>query len=269
VEFPNGPLPVIEAGALVNYTFRVSAGAAPCQWKLCQGRWPEGLQFRDGVLSGATEDVGVFPVLLEVAQEGRAIRREFNLVARGWNLAADALRILTNTQPVRPATIDSMYITVGRSLFTGEIAAIRDGRRTGDGTTFYSVEGGEGPKIDWYGYEWAEPQEVGLLAYHNGSVEETGGWFRSLNVEYRDSRGYWHPVNNLRTWPRLPVDAEPYDKAHFVEYLIAFAPVTTTAIRMAGEAGSQAPWTGQQRYFTSITELGAYGPIPGIDKIMP
>ncbi|HNW59611.1 MAG TPA: hypothetical protein PKI62_08045 [bacterium] len=36
---------------------------------------------------------------------------------------------------------------------------------------------------------------------------------------------------------------------------------------LTGEAGTEAPWTGSQRYFTSITELSVYPPMPGGEKI--
>jgi hypothetical protein len=269
LEFAKGPAPRIEAGVPLSYAFVVSGGSAPLQWRVADGKWPEGLQFTEGLLTGRTEAVGLYPVVLEVTQNGRALQQGFTLVARGRNLAPSARRILTNTQRTRGATIDSMYITVGRSLFAEEVQVIRDGKVTGDGSTFYSVEGGGEPKIDYYGYEWSSPQELGLLAYHNGSVEETGGWFCSLSVEYRDEVGYWHPVENLRSIPPMALDAQPYNKAHFVEYLLTFRPVTTTAIRLVGEAGTEAPWTGRQRYFTSITELGVYPPVPGMGKMAP
>jgi len=261
LELPNGPLPRIEAGEPVNYTFMASGADQSCLWRLLRGRWPEGLLFQNGKLSGNTEAVGFYPILLQLQQGEKQISREFVLVARGRNLATSATRVLSNIQHADVASRDSMYITVGKTLFNDEVESIRDRRITGAASTFYSIDGQNAPKVDYYGYEWAEPQNLGLLAYHNGSVEETGGWFRSIRVEFRDARGYWRPVENLTVIPPLPVDAPPYDKAHFVEYLLLFKPVTTNAVRMMGEAGNDPPWSGVQRYFTSISELGAYGSI--------
>jgi hypothetical protein len=162
---------------------------------------------------------------------------------------------------------DSMYITGGETLFANDIEVIRDGKVTGEGSTFYSIDGTVTPKVDYYGYQWEQPQTIGLLAYHNGSVEEVGGWFRSISVEYRDGNGYWRPVEDLVMYPSLPTDASPFNKAHFVEYLLAFKPIHTDAIRMCGEAGTSTPWKGKQSYFTSLSELGAYGPLPGYEAL--
>ena len=47
--------------------------------------------------------------------------------------------------------------------------------------SFYSISrdltGQTKSKTNFYGYEWAKPQTIGLLGYHVGSVEEMGGWF--------------------------------------------------------------------------------------------
>jgi hypothetical protein len=267
LEFPGCPLPRIESGVPVRYSFLVSGGTAPFQWELLEGKWPEGLQFKDGLLTGTAESPGVYPVTLQAGHGAQSVRRGFMLVVRGRNLAPSAVRVLANLQRTDAASRDSMYITVGRTLFTDHVEAIRDGKITGDGSTFYSIDNRDCPKTDWYGYEWAEPQTLGLLAYHNGSVEETGGWFRSVHVEYRDGRGFWRPVEGLVCSPEIPTDAQPYDKAHFVEILLAFKPVQATAVRLSGEAGHETPWTGKQRYFTSITELGVYGPLPGYERL--
>jgi hypothetical protein len=63
------------------------------------------------------------------------------------------------------------------------------------------------------------------------------------------------------------MDYLPFNKAHFVEYLLAFRPVKATAVRMFGEAAHVTPWKGKKSYFTSITELGAYGPLPGYETL--
>ena len=49
-----------------------------------------------------------------------------------------------------------------------------------------------------------------------------------------------------------------------MERLLSFRPVTTTAIRMIGEASHTRHWRSQRTPFTSITELGVYGPVPGL-----
>ncbi len=262
LEFPRGPLPRLEKGIAIDCAFPISGGQPPYQWRIVTGKIPEGLQFLDGHLRGTPVVPGVFPVTLQVEQGGRKISQDFQLVVRDRNLAPSASRVLANVKACDIPYRDAMYITVGKTLFADSVEVIRDGKVEGAGSTFYSIDGTANPKTDYYGYEWELPQTIGLLSYHNGSVEENGGWFRSLNVEYRDGSGYWRPVQDLVINPALPVDAQPFNKAHFVEYLLAFKPVKASAIRLFGEAGSSAPWKGKQSYFTSITELGAYGPLP-------
>jgi hypothetical protein len=268
LEFPGGPMPRIEAGAPVRYPFILTGGAGPFRWTLLEGEWPKGLRFEDGILTGTAETAGIHRVLLKADRSGQTATREFTLVVRGRNLAPSATRVLANVRRTDAASRDSMYITVGRTMFVDDVEeAIRDGVLTGSGSTFLSIGATDEPKTDFYGYEWREPQTVGLLAYHNGAIEETGGWFRSIRVEYRDERGYWKPVEDMVQAPEIPTGAQPYDKANFVEYLIAFKPVRATAVRLFGEAGHETPWTGKQRYFTSLTELGVYGPLPGFERL--
>ena len=155
-----------------------------------------------------------------------------------------------------------MWLTVPRSLYANRVEVIRDGIRLGDGSTFYTIEGHGEAKQDFFGYEWTRPRTVGLLAYHTGSVEENGGWFTSLDVEYLDSEGNWTPVQGLVISPPLAPGALPFNKPHFVEYLLAFRPVTTKAIRMIGDAGGTKHWRSKRTFFTSISELSAHGPLP-------
>lgn len=155
-----------------------------------------------------------------------------------------------------------MWLTVPRSLYADDVAVIRDGKRLGDGSTFYSIQDHGSPKRDFFGFEWRQPQLVGLLAYHTGAVEENGGWFTSLDVEYRAGDGTWSTVDGLLISPPLPPGPLPFNKPHFVEYLLAFRPVTTSAVRIIGDAGGTDHWRSSRTHFTSITELSVHGPLP-------
>jgi hypothetical protein len=160
-----------------------------------------------------------------------------------------------------------MWLTVGYSLYSNSVEVINDGVLLGKGSTFYSITKDLGDKIDYYGYEWDENKTVGLIGYHLGSMEESGGWFTSLNVEYQNASGKWKSVEDLIILPDLLPNEEPFNKAHFVEYLLAFKPVETTAIRIIGDAGTAEHWRNKPYRFTSITELSVHGPLPDYQKL--
>jgi len=267
LEFPAGPRPLIEAGTEMEYNLPIFGGKSPFEWSIESGSIPEGLEFEDGKLFGTASAPGVFRVTFQVKdRDGKTLTQPVDLVVRGENLAAAAAGILANVRETDAAQRDAMWLTVPHSLYSDSVDVIRDGKRLGDGSTFYSIAGDPGPKEDFYGYEWEEPQTIGLLAYHTGSVEENGGWFTSLSVEYRDDQAEWKPVQGLEISPALPPGEERFNKPHFVEYLLAFEPVNTTAIRMIGNAGGVQHWHSKRTYFTSITELSVHGLLPGYES---
>lgn len=266
LELPAGPMPYLEAGERADFEFPISSAPGPVKWSL-KGDLPKGLRFRDGKLAGNPRHAGVSRVTVEAAQGGRRARREFVLVVRNRNLSRDAERVLASVERTDTAKRDAMWLTVSRSLYAPDISILRDGRRLGDGSTFYSITEDPKHESDFYGYEWPRPQSIGLIGYHTGSMEENGGWFTSLNVEYKDDAGSWKSVEGLVVTPPLAKGDEPFNKPHFVEYLLAFEPVRTKAIRMTGGAGGAKHWKSEFTCFTSISELGVYGPLPGYRQL--
>ena len=72
-------------------------------------------------------------------------------------------------------------------MYAKEVDVIRDGVVDGAGSVFYSLAAKTKiPKVDYYGYEWSEPQTIDMMAFHAGGMEEFGGWFTSLNVQYKN-----------------------------------------------------------------------------------
>jgi ADP-ribosylglycohydrolase len=269
IEFPAGPLPVIEIGKPVDFTFWVTGGTPPFHWKILSGAFPDGLTFEDGRLMDSATRAGIYHIELQVEKNGSKNSRHFEIVVREPNLAISASEILASVKGCDPEVRDHLYLTVGHSLFANDLEIIRDGKWLGVGSTFFSLDRVVPKKIDYYGYAWKEPHTIGLLGFHTGAMEEIGGWFTSLNVEYRNDSGNWEPVENLVISPTLPVGNEPYDKPHFVEYLLAFEPVNTTAIRMIGDASVVEHWSSQTQTisFTSIAELSVHGALPGYERL--
>jgi hypothetical protein len=262
MEFPGAPMPNIEVGKETDYTFYVCGGKPPFKWSVVSGQLPDGIALKDGKLTGTATTSGIYPVTVQFESEGKTASQKFKLVVRGENLAKDAKNILASVRKTNVEVRDAMWLTVGYSLYANSVEVINDRKRLGNGSTFYSITEDLGEKIDYYGYEWDESKSVGLIGYHLGSMEESGGWFTSLNVEYRDANGKWKSVEDLVVLPDLLPDEEPFNKAHFVEYLLAFNPVETTAIRIIGDAGYAKHWRNKAYHFTSITELSVHGPLP-------
>jgi len=268
LEFPSGPQPLIEAGSALEFTFPVFGGKPPYRWRLASGALPQGLSFAEGKLAGTAREPGVHPVRLQLSDEsGQSLTKSINLVVRGTNLAPAASAILASVRETNTARRDKLWLTVPKSLYAPSVDVIRDGKRLGDGSTFYSIDEGTGSKEDYYGYEWRKPQTIGLLGYHAGSVEESAGWFTSLRVEYREPSGKWQAVEGLLISPALAPGDEPFNKPNFVEYLLAFRPVETTAIRLIGQAGSARHWRDGTIYFTSISELSVHGALPRYEHL--
>ena len=264
LELPNGRLPIITKGKEVDFTFPVSGNKESCKWSIASGKMPEGLTFSNGKLSGTPQKTGVYSIQLKVEQEKATAKRTYNLIVRGENYAESAKSILSNVTTTSASTRDSMWLSISPSMFAKDIHILNDGIINGEGSVFYSINHSFKPKTDYYGYEWEEKKLIGLIGFHTGSMEEFGGWFRTLSVEYQDENLNWKQVEGLKLIPALVNKDNTDIKPDFVEYLLAFNPVTTKAIRIIGNAGGGDHWFSKNKtpYFTSITELSVYEPLP-------
>ncbi|MEB2364142.1 MAG: ADP-ribosylglycohydrolase family protein [Bryobacterales bacterium] len=261
-EFPAGPPPEIELGKPVNHQLLLSgARKGDVRWRIVKGRLPQGLALTNGAITGVTEDhTGFYPVTVQARSGSEALQRDMTLLVRGPNLAVKAARVLAPV-PVADLSLRKLLnIDTPPTTFSGSPEVIRDGRRTGEGATFLSLGAGFTPRTDAYGYEWRQPQIIGLLAFSTGFIEETSGWFTALNIEYQDANGAWVPVKDFQCNPPFSDGNDPVAKTHFAEYLLSFAPIETRAIRISGPVGSAGK---NQPLFTSISELGVYSPLPG------
>jgi hypothetical protein len=261
VEFCLGPLPVMETGKPVDYTFYTEANKI-YNWSLVSGSLPDGLTFMKGKLTGVPLKAGYSKITLQLDNGKEKITRDFNLLVRGVNIAPTADTILANVRQLNEKVLDSCWYTFGKSMYAKNVDVINDGKTTGPGSVFYSLAAkAKIPKVDYYGYGWNTPQNISMLAFHTGCMEEFGGWFTSLNVQYMNDEGKWVPVEKISITPPLPATDIVFYQPHFVEYIISFDPVETKAIRIIGDAKIQDHWnkyTKQVSGFTSITELSVY-----------
>jgi hypothetical protein len=251
----------LELGKPVDYTFYTDANKM-YNWNLVSGMLPDGLTFTKGRLTGTPSRQGYSKITLQLDNGKEKISREFNLLVRGENIAPTADTILANVRQLNEKVLDSCWYTFGKSMYAKSVDVINDGVTSGPGSVFYSLAAkAKIPKVDYYGYGWNSPQMISMLAFHTGCMEEFGGWFTSLNVQYMNAAGKWVPVENISIAPPLPETDIVFFQPHFVEYVISFDPVETRAIRIIGDAKIQDHWnkyTKQVSGFTSITELCVY-----------
>jgi hypothetical protein len=261
LEFCLGPLPFLETGKTVTYEFYTDANKS-YNWTLVSGTLPEGLTFSKGKITGIPLVAGNSKITLQLDNGKDKISREFNLLVRGINIAPLADTILANVRTLNTKVLDSCWYTFGKSMYAKEVDVINDGKTTGAGSVFYSLAAKTKiPKVDYYGYGWETAQKISMLALHTGCLEEFGGWFTSLNVQYLNEAGQWIPVENISFVPALPETDVVFYQPHFVEYIISFKTVETKAIRIIGDAKIQDHWnkyTKQVSGFTSVTELSVY-----------
>ena len=261
LEFYIGPPPRMEVNQTVDYTF-YSEGNKNFSWKLREGSLPAGIEFSNGKLTGKPVNPGHYKVTIGLSNNNQSISREFDLIVRSENISSTADTIYANVRTLNEDVLDSCWYTFGKSMYAKNVEVIRDGKINGAGSVFYSIAAkARIPKVDYYGYGWKTEQDIDMIAFHTGCMEEFGGWFTSLNVQYQDEDGKWIAAENVSFNPELPKTDIVFFQPHFAEYLISFNPVKTRAIRIIGDARVENHWnkyTKNVSAFTSITELCVY-----------
>lgn len=261
MEFYIGPAPVLEAGKEVDFTFYTTANSI-YNWSLNSGTIPPGLIFDKGRLSGIPIKSGRFAIKLKIDDGKQSSTREFELLVKAENLAMSSDTIYANIRKLNEKVLDSCWYTFGKSLYAKNVEVINDGETIGPGTVFYSLAAkSKKPKVDYYGYGWNEPKSISMIVFNTGGMEEFGGWFSSLNVQYLSTDGRWVSAQKTKITPPLPESDAVFIQPHNAEYIITFEPVETKGIRIIGDAALQDHWnkyTKNVSCFTSITELSIY-----------
>lgn len=261
LEFCVGPNPDLTAGEPADYSFACAANK-DYKWALTAGTLPQGLAFDNGRLTGTPAKAGRYDITLSLTGNGKTLTKDFNLIVKPQNLAMKADTIYTNVRELNEAVLDSCWITFGKPMYAKTVDVINDGVKKGAGSVFYSLASASNqPKIDYFGYGWKEPVAVNMIELNTGCLEEFGGWFSSLSIQYLDEEGRWRDVGHYTSTPALPATDIVFFQPHFAQFLLEFPEVTTRGIRVLLDTKTQDHWhkyTKKVSNFTSITELGVY-----------
>lgn len=261
LEFCVGPDPDLTVGQKADYDFACTANRN-YRWTLASGTLPQGMTFSNGRLDGTPTKAGKYDFTLDLEGNGNKLSKDFEVTVKPQNLAFSADTIYANVRRLNEQVLDSCWITFGKPMYAKTVDVIRDGVKNGAGSVFYSLAAkAKDPKIDYFGYGWAEPQKINAVELSMGCLEEFGGWFTNLNVQYLDANGKWRDVGSYKSTPALPETDIVFFQPHFARYFIEFPEVETHGIRLLMDTKYQYHWNKYTRNvsnFISITELGVY-----------
>ncbi len=261
MEFYIGPSPRIYTGKETSIALCTEDNSI-YNWSVSGGTLPKGLKFEKGILTGIASTPGTYTIELKIDDGKKSISRSFDLLVLPHNLASDADTIYSNIRQLNEKVLDSCWYTFGKSVYAKDVSVINDGKIAGPGSVFYSLAAkAKLPKVDYYGYGWNDAKEIRMIVFNTGGMEEFGGWFTSLNVQYLDENERWVNVSNTTINSALPSSNSVFIQPHNAEYILTFDSVTTKGIRIIGDAAIQDHWNKYTKNisgFTSITELSVY-----------
>ena len=262
MEFCIGPNPDLEIGQPTDYSFACRTNAN-FKWELVKGKLPAGVTFQNGKLAGTPTEAGKYPITLQLSANNKnSITKDFELLVKTKNIASKADTIYANIRKLNEEVLDSCWITFGKPMYATNVEVINDGVKDGVGSVFYSLAAKSNlPKIDYFGYGWKEEHNINMLVLDMGCLEEFGGWFTSLNIQYLGNDGHWYDVGKFKSTPALPETDIVFFQPPFAQYVLEFPAVKTKGIRVLMDAKVQEHWhkyTKNVSSFISITELGVY-----------
>ena len=258
------PNPIFQLGSPFEYKLSTSYDNSDVEWEIYNQVLPNGIKFKDGIFSGIPEVTGNFKIGVNLRRDEQEVFKEINLTVFDKNIALEADKILSYISKTDTLARDKMWITVGKKIFSNDVSIINDGKYHGDNSVFYSINDSNKSFIDYYGYEWENPKLIGNIVFRTGSMEENGGWFKNIEIEYINNNGDWVKLKEgFSISPEFDNSNSALNKSHFVDYLIDFSPINTKGIRITGYAGGGDHWheLSKNSYFTSITELEVYPPL--------
>lgn len=243
-ETVTAPALVAEKGRAFTFQYYYGEDAEIASYALTDGSLPDGLALRKNMFHGSPTETGRFDAQIEVTTERGTRQAGFTINVYGENLAKTADHIIHNDSPSKD-----------------NIGLIRDGKTRG--WTYYNRAPDINPRKNYYGYHWSDPQTISTLVFNPGLPEEWGGWFTSLDVQYKDQEGLWINATISSINPAMNFENTQWLKGAFIDHTLSIEPVTTTAIRIIGDAGGieqDARNGGERHFYSAISELSVYAP---------
>ena len=105
---------------------------------------------------------------------------------------------------------------------------------------------------DWYRLIFPEPVVLNCVEMTMGIAYVNGGWWTSLNVEYRaDESSEWQSVQNLSIDPNYEFRDVRGGRRPFETYVLMFSELTCRELRLIGRSGGSSQ-------FTCLSRIAAY-----------
>jgi hypothetical protein len=242
LELVTAPKLLAETGQPFRFQFYFGERNETTRLELLGGTLPAGIEYKGDRFEGVPTETGQFHLKVSVQHDGQTRQGLFSIRVHGHNLAGEAAEVLTNDSP----TAD-------------DIEVIRDGQRRG--ATYYNRAPDAEPRVNFYGYRWDEPRTISTLVFNPGLPEEFGGWFTSLRVQYLSEYGMWLNAPLASLLPPMNFDNTQWLKGAYIDHSLRIEPVTTTAIRIIGNAGGiemDERNGGGRSFYSAISELAVY-----------
>ena len=205
MEFCIGPNPDLEIGQPTDYSFACRTNA-DFKWELVKGKLPVGVTFQNGKLAGTPTEAGKYPITLQLSANNKnSITKDFELLVKTKNIAPKADTYLRKYSQTKRRSTRFLLDYLWKPMYATNVEVINDGVKDGVGSVFYSLAAKSNlPKIDYFGYGWKEEHNINMLVLDMGCLEEFGGWFTSLNIQYLGNDGHWYDVGKFKSTPALP-----------------------------------------------------------------
>ncbi|PCK08245.1 MAG: Fe-S cluster assembly protein HesB [Alteromonadaceae bacterium] len=253
LELPTAPVLFAEQGKVFNFKYHQGNPSklkntqidkdktAKFTYRLNKGKLPKGLKLKANSITGTPKSAGSFNFEVQVKQGNNYAVQRYQIDVHSKNLAQDASQVLHNTD-------------------NEGIELIRDGQRSFGSATFSSAQGNDTPKVDYYGFIWDKPQDISVILFNSGYIDEFGGWFKTLEVQYLNTAGDWRQVTQLTSYPPMSLDDNHFLKGKFIDRTLTFLPLTTKGIRIIGAPGAVTPDDPKalKQFYSTISELSVH-----------